>query len=151
MELVEAIWAFCTENVFPNWPYIWPFALACLVSMIIGQLFRRRLWTSSNAKRSKLISFGRETIPAHPLLVGAITGLIWRNPCGVPWSLIASSGYFMASGIVALVGYFFLDKWVEKKFGIDLDELFDEPESIPPHQTMTDVDVPRAEDGHDAP
>lgn len=147
MEAVTAIWTFLTVSVAPYWPYIWPFLFTCGVSMVVGQLFRRRVWTSANARKSVLIEFGRATIPAHPIAVGFLEGLLWRNPCGEPWTVMASVAYFVGSGIVGLVGYLFLDVWVEKKFGVDLDDLFDEDDSIPPAppvhtETLTDVDLP---------
>jgi hypothetical protein len=148
METVTAIWTFLTVSVGPYWPYIWPFLFTCVVSMVMGQLFRRRVWTSENARKNALFAFGRATIPAHPILIGLVQGLLWRNPCGESWTLIASVAYIVGSGLVGLIGYLFLDTWVEKKFGVDLDVLFDDPVSIPPTaavhgETLTDVDLPK--------
>lgn len=130
MDLIVAAWTFLTDSVLPYAQYIWPFVTATLVSMIVGQMLSHRLWTRENAARARWIAIGRSTVPLHPIIAGAALGLVWPNPCGDTWPAAQSMAYFMLSGIAAFVGYLFIDKWVEKRFGVDLDVLFDE--STPP-------------------
>lgn len=142
MDTFTAFWTFLVESVLPYGQYLWPFVTASSVLAIVGQVLRNRLWTRENAAKWRWVAFGRATIPAHPVLAGAALGVVWRNPCGDPWAVTQSISYFAVSGVAALIGYLILDKWMETKYGIDLDSMFVEP--IYPSEPRKPSDPPPA-------
>ena len=138
MDLVNAVWTFLTDSVLPFLPYIWPFLFVTVVLAVAGQVFKRKVWTKDNAKRNLFFAIMRDSYVLHPLGLGWVTGTLWQDPCGDDWPYMAAIAYFTLAGVTSLVGYWWLDKWLEKR-GYDLDEVFETPHSIPPPASLPPI------------
>lgn len=100
----------------------WPFLAVAVVLMLVGQVAKAAVWTKFRARNSRPQWFwwwGYKTMPVHPVVVGAIIGLLWRTP-EEGLGTVASVGYFAFSGALS-VWLFQILKGVAKRRGIDLD------------------------------
>lgn len=119
------------NQVLPHWP----FAMMTVIFAVIGQFTSKSLFTKERAyqkqKASRFYRFwesqsfwwwGRETLPLHPIMSGALLGLLWHNPEGTDpaWGLAAGIGYFAGSGATSLFVWSILRGYLKKR-GIDLD------------------------------
>lgn len=94
-------------------PERWPFLTVCFTLAVIGHIVSTRLFTREQAyafrgtarlDRATHMFFwwGRETMPAHPILAGLLLALIWRDPEGQGWSWPASAAYWTFCGALSL-------------------------------------------------
>lgn len=120
-------------------PERWPFWAVALIFTVVGQFTSQRLFTRERAyakgRWQPLWWWGRETLPLHPIVSGAALGLLWRDPEGHHWNLVASQVYFAFAGAVSTVLWIVV-KGVAKKRGFDLqlpgDSSFPPPAPAPP-------------------
>lgn len=114
----------------------WPFLVMAAVFWTIGHFMETSVFTRARAyDKGKLQWFwwwGRESMELHPLVAGALVGLLWANPehADPAWPWMASVGYFMGAGFVSLFGWLIITK-VLVKFGIK-DAIHLPGESKPP-------------------
>ncbi len=95
MEEIGKLW---NDHVLPHWPFLcW-----MLVAMVIGQVAVRNVFTKVRTARGWAWAWGRRTLPLHPVLAGAVLGLIWRDPEGGGMGPAASACYFAAAGALSL-------------------------------------------------
>jgi hypothetical protein len=126
---MEDTWTFISENLLTHWPFL----VVTLVFTIIGKFTGSKVFTRLRAyekrkgpwykfwKAQWFWWWGRETLSLHPILTGAVLGLIWHNPelADPSWSLPASVGYFAGAGVSSLFSWNIL-RSLAKKRGIDL-------------------------------
>lgn len=125
--------AFLEEHVYSlaHWPFLaWAF-----MAMLIGQVSKTAIWTRARAyEKSKmqwLFWWAYKTLPLHPVVVGALLGLAWRDPEGRGWPWPAAVCYFGAAGAASVWLYQIL-KGLLKKRGVVLGPLPGESEKPPP-------------------
>jgi len=125
MEEISAV----VDMVLPHWPFI----MVVLIFTVVGQFTSLRLFTRERAylRRSGPVYrfwenrwfwwWSRETLPIHPIVSGALLGLLWRNPEGADpaWKWIADVTYFAGAGVMSLFAWAIL-RGVLKNRGIDL-------------------------------
>lgn len=103
----------------------WPFLVFSLTAAIVVQIFKGAVWTAKRAEgkgaKAGFFWWARKTIPLHPVIAGALFGLIPGLPLSpdVPETMAASSLYFAGSGL-ASTWIFALVKGVAKRKGVDL-------------------------------
>jgi len=113
----------------------WPFVSVMAILTVVGQVSSKSFFTRDRAylkqKASAFYKFweaqwfwwwGRETLALHPIVSGALIGLIWQNPEGADpaWKLIASVVYFAAAGFASLFAWSILRSYLKKK-GVELE------------------------------
>ena len=111
----------------------WPFAAWVVISMVIGQVMSKNVFTKTAHYTQKPVWFwwwGRKTLPLHPIAAGLVMGLIWRNPENGVDTLVESCAYFALAGALSVWGYETLKGFAKEK-GIDID-LPGVDESVPP-------------------
>lgn len=127
---MEEMWGFFSENVLPHWPFL----VVTLVFTVIGQFTSRKVFTRKRAYRDQngkwfkpwenqwFWWWGRETLALHPILTGAVLGLVWQNPefADPAWPWAASVGYFAGSGVGSLFAWNLLKSYAKKK-GVTLE------------------------------
>lgn len=105
----------------------WPFMAWTIIAAAIGQVMKTAVWTKKRAhtkgKAQWLFWWAYKTLPLHPILGGAILGLIWQNPehADPAWSWIASVVYFATAGALS-VSLYQVVKGIAKKKGFDFSE-----------------------------
>lgn len=126
---MEETWTFISGNILPHWPFL----VALLVFTVVGKFTGDKVFTRARAyttRKGPWYKFwdaqwfwwwGRETLSLHPILTGAILGLIWQNPemSDPSWPWIAGVGYFAGAGVASLFTWSVLRSLAKKK-GIDL-------------------------------
>jgi len=146
------------ENILPHWP----FAVVLCVLWVIGHFMERSVFTKERLLEHHPIGYGkprdkkaarkwkdprsfgekfhhwffywmRESMELHPILAGAVIGLIWQNPENAEpaWHWAASVGYFAGAGFLSLFGWLILSK-VLGRVGIDTSTIKLPGESVPP-------------------
>tara|TARA_R100000656_G_scaffold104176_1_gene76159 strand:+ start:189006 stop:189467 length:462 start_codon:yes stop_codon:yes gene_type:complete len=127
MEDILAILEQAVGFLLPHLPFIG----TVLVFTIIGQFTSRRLFTRERAykkQKSAWYKFWenqwfwwwmRESLPLHPIMSGALLGLVWQDPEGHGWAPLASMSYFALAGVLSLFSWAVI-RGVLKKRGIDL-------------------------------
>lgn len=110
------------EWLRPHWPgFTWAF-----VAMLIGQVMTRHVFTRARStgrgSRVRFFYWMRKTLPIHPVLAGAIVGLIWQNPenADPAWPIIGSMMYFATFGGLSVWLYQVI-KQLAKKQGYDIE------------------------------
>lgn len=115
----------------------WPFVAFAFVAMLVNQVIKTAVFTKKRAHtKGKFQWFWWwtwKTLALYPVIVGGLTGLIWRNPenASPVWPLIASVFYFALAGTLSVWLYQLL-KGIAKKRGFNLDNLSGQEE--PPKQ-----------------
>lgn len=118
-QVLEAAWGALSALVSID---RWPFVAVCAVFTIIGQFTSTRLFTRDRAYRVKPHWFWywmRETLPLHPVVSGALVGLLWSDPEGAGWGWQASVAYFSGAGVLSLFTWMLI-KGKLKDHGMDL-------------------------------
>jgi hypothetical protein len=117
MEELEAMINFAT----PHWPGLaW-----ATIATVIGQVMAHRVFTEANARRPGRFQWAwwwaRKTLPLHPVLAGALLGLMWTNPEGADpaWPRVASAMYFAFFGAMSIWIYQVLKDLLKRK-GFDI-------------------------------
>ena len=108
----------------------WPFVVTALCLATVGQAVKQTLWTKDNAAAFTVCWWGYKTKAAHPVIVGALLGVI----PGMPVSPGVAEGsatvlYYAGAGIASTWGFALL-KGFAKKRGYDLAMPGD---TTPPH------------------
>lgn len=104
----------------------WPFLVFALTAAIVVQIFKAAVWTEARAKgkgaRAGFFWWARKTLPLHPVVAGALFGLIPGLPASpdVPETMAAHALYFAGAGLFSTWA-FAVVKGVAKKKGIDID------------------------------
>jgi len=128
---MEDFFSMLSSYVLPHWPFL----SVGVVFAVIGQFMSHKFFTRARAYKKTDKKFvqsfwwwGRETLSIHPLLVGALVGLMWHNPesASPAWPLAASVAYFAGAGAASLFAWSFLRGYLKKK-GVALDLPGDEP------------------------
>lgn len=119
-----------------------PFVGVACVLAAIYQGLSLKLFTRARAYRRRegrlgriahvFWYWGRELLKLHGVILGALLGLVWRDPEGGRWPLWSSVTYFAAAGFAALFVWA-LVKGYAKQQGIALEE---DP-SMPPTPSTT--------------
>lgn len=121
------------EHMLPHWP----FAAVCSVLWVIGHFMERSVFTKARAhaesKMQWLWWWGRESMELHPIIAGALVGLVWQDPEGADWSWTMSMAYFAFAGVCSLFGWKLIAKVLERA-GIDPNGITMPGESEPPKQ-----------------
>lgn len=134
---MEDIAKFVTDSLLPHWPFL----TALVIFMMGGQVVKMVVFPKNGHLTRKpvwLFWWGRKTLPLHPIVLGLLLGVVWRNPEPEVTSLAASMGYFAMAGALSVWAYEFL-KGLAKKQGINL-ELPGVDDSLPPPpRTPSDV------------
>lgn len=101
----------------------WPFILMAGVFWVVGHFMETSVFTKKRAyEKGKMQWFwwwGRESMELHPIVTGAVIGLLWSNPehADPSWPWAASVGYFAGAGVVSLFGWLVVSKLLER-FGM---------------------------------
>ena len=85
----------------------WPFAVVAAMLTIIGRV-ADRVFTRDRAYRTPKKDFwfwARETLPLHPVVAGALLGLVMPDPEGGTWGRGLIVLYFTGAGVAGLVGW----------------------------------------------
>lgn len=124
--MLGEIWTFFTEEMLPYWPLI----TAATSLYIMGEFFKRYVWTKEKAaSKGGLWLWARRTLPFHPMVAGALIGVVWRDPQAGVEGLVPSMGYFVGAGLLAVVFFNILRQMLKKKYDLKV-EIF--ADSLPP-------------------
>lgn len=93
----------------------WPFFVAAIILGFIGEGMKRA-FTKEAAKKSQAVWWFRATMPAHPVIAGAIAGATGQLPITID-SLGANGGilYYGLAGVVSSYVYAAFQNFVEKR------------------------------------
>jgi len=125
---VDSLSDFINSDVLPHWPFF----SALIFFMVTGQVMVKSVFTKNAHLENKPVWFwwwGRKTLPLHPIVLGILLGIIWKEPEPDIVRLIPRMGYFATAGGLSVWGYELL-KGIAKKKGINLD--LPGIDSIPP-------------------
>jgi hypothetical protein len=113
----------------------WPFAVMALIFWVCGHFFARSVFTGKRAQRPGKMQWfwwwGRESLELHPILAGALVGLLWVDPEGADWGRVESVAYFAGAGASSLFLWVLMSNLLEK-MGVDSGALRMPGESKPP-------------------
>lgn len=114
----------------------WPGLAWFVCAMMFGQVMAHRVFTREQAAKVRKSQWfwwwARKTLALHGVIAGNILGMIWRDPLGTPWPVVASMAYFGLWGGLSVTGYEVI-KGLLKKRGIDINlPGGDTPSYIPP-------------------
>jgi hypothetical protein len=94
--------------------------------MVVGQVMKNGIFTKAQAMKQRKSQWFwwwmRKTLPLHPVLMGAILGMLWQDPEGADWPFIGGVLYFAFFGAISTWLYEVL-KSLAKSRGIELNEL----------------------------
>lgn len=118
------------EYVIPHWPFL----VVMSALWLVGHFMERSVFTKERCDKGWFWHWGRESMELHPLVGGALIGLIWHNPelADPPWSWQESVGYFAGAGIASLGFWWLLTKVIFPKLGVKPDGFRLPGESDPP-------------------
>lgn len=101
----------------------WPFVAWLILAMVVGQVMKNSVWTKERALRKDkwqpLFWWMYRTLPLHPMVSGAVVGMLWPNPSEHVDSKIASAIYFAVAGACSVFSYEVIKSFAKKQ-GIDL-------------------------------
>lgn len=126
---MEEMWAFLSENILPHWPFL----VVTLVFTVIGKFTSGKVFTRARAyqklkgpwykpwENQRFWWWGRDTLSLHPIVTGALLGLLWVNPemAEPAWPMPANVSYFAGAGVGSLFAWSILKSYAKKR-GIDL-------------------------------
>jgi hypothetical protein len=95
----------------------WPFIAVWVISMIVFQVVNKNVFPRGGV--GTLQVWGRKTHALQPIIVGALVGLVWRNPDPLVTNLAAGIAYFSLSGALSTSSYEVL-KGLLARQGIDI-------------------------------
>lgn len=111
------------------------FAIAALLTYVC-RFMATRVFTKERAYATTfranvraLFWYGRETLPLHPILAGAVLGVFWRQPETRYLPMLQSVTYFAAAGLAGMIIWLVL-KAVAKKRGLVIEDPWSS--SLPP-------------------
>lgn len=123
----ESIFQLLQRYVLPHWPFLFmSFALG-----IVGQFFKRKVWTLERAKKGGVWGIMRMTLGLHAPVVGALAGLLGApvSP-GVEGPLARALYHFVAGAMASWTVAAF--KHFMKTRGIVLESIRPPPIQAPP-------------------
>lgn len=89
------------------WPIVekrWLFFATVFLLSLVGQVVDKRIFTRARAARGRWWAVARDTMTIHPIVVGALLGLVFaRKP--TLGTLISSSMLYMTAGGVSAVAH----------------------------------------------
>jgi hypothetical protein len=132
---MEEITTFVNTQLLPHWPF---FAVM-VIFMVIMQVVKSNVFTKKAHETHKpvwLWWWGRKTLALHPLALGALLGLVWRNPEPGIETLPACMAYFSLSGALSIAAYEVIKGLLAKK-GININ-IPGVDETIPPTEPKTE-------------
>lgn len=133
--MFEDIWTFFTEQLLPYWPLV----TVATVLYIAGEFFKRYVWTKEKAAaKGGAWLWARRTLPFHPMVGGALIGVVWQDPQRGVEGLVPSMGYFLGAGVLAVVAFNVLRQILKDKYDLKV-EIF--ADSLPP-PSGPNADVP---------
>lgn len=99
----------------------WPLLAVTLILAIVGKVLARSVFTKDACagKPGSFYCWGYRTLSLQPIVVGALLGLVWRQPVPGVETLAESIGCFALCGAVSVWAYQVL-KGLAKKQGIDI-------------------------------
>lgn len=108
------------------WPH-WPGLAWSIMAMVVGQVAKNAIFTKKQAaverKSQPFWWWMRKTLPLHPVVVGALVGMLWQDPVvGQDWPFVGSVIYFAFFGAISTWLYEVI-KGLAKKHDIELREL----------------------------
>lgn len=115
----------------------WPLLVFAAAASLVSQVFKAAVWTQKRAegkgKSRHFFWWGRKTLPLHPVIAGALFGLIPGLPVspGVPDTMGSHALYYAGAGLLS-TWVFNVIKGIAKKRGIDLSIPTIEEEPQPP-------------------
>jgi len=116
---MDDIMQFATDHVVGHWPFFTWF----LVATLLGEVFKRTLWTKDNATNKKPHWFwwwARKSMVLHPVFAGVGVGFVWQQPEAGVDGLPASLGYFALSGALSVWGYELVKNFLKKKANVNV-------------------------------
>jgi len=103
----------------------YPLLVFALTAAFVVQVFKSAVWTAKRADgqgtRAGFFWWMRKTLPVHPVVAGALFGLVPGLPVSpdVPETVAAHAVYYAGAGILSTWG-FAIVKGVAKRKGIDI-------------------------------
>jgi hypothetical protein len=88
----------------------WPFVVVAAVLAVMGRV-AESVFTRERAYRTPKKDFWfwmRETMPAHPIIVGLLLGCVMPDPEGGNWRRGLIIAYFGGAGAAGLAGWIYL-------------------------------------------
>lgn len=108
-------------ELLPTLLPFWPLLAVTLILSIVGKVLAKSVFTKEacRGKPGSFLCWGYRTLSLQPIVVGALLGLVWRNPVPSVDTLAESIGCFALCGAVSVWAYQVL-KGLAKKQGIDI-------------------------------
>lgn len=104
----------------------WPFITTALIFSTVGQITKGTVFTLEKIGDGKgfvrgLLWWGRKTLPLHPVICGALLGLVPGIPVssGVPQTTAATVLYFAGAGVCSTWVFSTLSSLLKQK-GVEL-------------------------------
>ena len=123
---MEAIY----DKLHPHWPFFAWLAIAA----IVGRFMSREVFTKERALYrwpQAFWTWGRRTLPLHPMVAGVVVGLFYREPPALQTSRFPAWLYFGAAGALAPYLYDVVRCWARKR-GFEFTELDTSSTTAPP-------------------
>lgn len=109
-----------TKHLLPHWPFL--ASLACFA--VIGQALKR-VWSEDDAKQRRAIRLWRRLLPFHPVITGAVGGVLFHRDLPVSPGVsgpLSVGLYFAAAGALSVWAYAVVRTWAKYK-GLELPDL----------------------------
>lgn len=127
----------------------WPFIVFTLVAAMVVQIFKGTVWTEARAKgkgtKAGFFWWMRKTLPLHPVVAGALFGLIPGLPLsgGMESTMATAMMYYAAAGLVSTWAFAVL-KGIAKRKGIVLPTDVEQPTTRETMPTPKETPIPKA-------
>jgi len=109
----------------------WPWFTVMTTLWVLGHYVETSVFTKERALRSNAYRKLRESMELHPIVSGAIVGLIWQDPLDAEWGWQKSVAYFLSAGVASMFGWKII-VWLFGRVGVDLSGVTLPGESSPP-------------------
>lgn len=94
---MESYFQLLQQYVLPHWAFLFmSFALG-----IVGQFFKRKVWTLERAKKGAFWAFMHQTLGLHAPVTGALAGVIGMPASPGVDGPLARALYFFVAGAIA--------------------------------------------------
>ena len=97
----------------------WPFVAVAMVLWLVGHFMETSVFTKARATAPGKLNWvwwwGRESMELHPLIAGALIGLVWHDPEGAGWSRVGSIAYFAFAGVASLFVWMVLSRTLARR------------------------------------
>lgn len=94
-----------------------PIVIIAVVLAYLGKFFTAKIWTKDAAERNALMRFMRKVLPLHPVVAGALIGLI----PAVPVAPVFTDGIWgrvlqgVLAGVLSVWGYDAAREWFKRR------------------------------------